>query len=83
MACEGGDVRFRVWVPLLTVKARDGSLVEVPGARVRQLIEFAHYGQTLLIPGTASPAHLAQNPAAGGRRASPAARDQLAGFLAG
>jgi pyridoxine 4-dehydrogenase len=42
----------------------------------------AHYENTLLIPGTSDPAHLAENIAAGSLRLAPAsvtALDQLAG----
>jgi pyridoxine 4-dehydrogenase len=53
----------------------------VPPAQVALAWLLAHYDSTLLIPGTADPAHLAENIAAGSLRlaaASVAALDRLA-----
>jgi pyridoxine 4-dehydrogenase len=52
----------------------------VTPAQVGLAWQLVHYGKTLLIPGTANPAHLAENLAAGGvelPKASRAALDQL------
>ncbi len=73
-----GSLRNVTGDPTVTAVAAE---LGVTPAQVGLAWQLAHYGQTLLIPGTASPAHLAENLAAGDvelPQASLAALGQLA-----
>jgi aryl-alcohol dehydrogenase-like predicted oxidoreductase len=63
------------------VRAAAGSLGVTP-AQVGLAWQLAHYAQTLLIPGTADPAHLAENLAAGSIRLDPETIAALGGIPA-